>query len=345
MPIPLAGMRIAGTYVRAREVMPVFGRGTEMSTTAQRLQRTDAPGSVTLAPQLPAGFTDTFTSYLVDAGSVHLHAVVGGDGPPLLLVPGWPQNWYAWRQLMPALARRFTVVAVDPRGVNLSDRATGGYDTGSLAADLVALMEAFGHSRFATIGHDLGMWIGYALAADHPERVARLAVAEAAIPAISPVTPGFGPARVNNMTWHFGFNRLKDLNEALVRGREDVFFGWQFANKASTPTAVPGYAVNYYVEAITRDRQALHCTFEFYRAIEQTVEQNIRRKERRLQLPVLAIGGADGLGDDIAATMRLVADDVTPVVLEHCGHYVADEAPEGMLEALEPFLAPYAAGR
>lgn len=315
-----------------------------MSTTAQRLAPTDAPGSVSRAPKLPAGFTDTFASYLVDTGGVRLHAVVGGDGPPLLLVPGWPENWFAWRQMMPALAGRFTVVAADPRGVNLSDRATGGYDSGSLAADLAALMEALGHSRFAVIGHDVGVWIGYALAADHPQRLARLAVAEAPIPGITPVTPGFGPACVNNMTWHFGFNRLKDLNEALVRGREDIFFGWHFANKASTPTAVPDYAVSCYVEAITRDQQALHCTFEFYRAIEQTVEQNIRRQDRRLQLPVLAIGDADARGEGVAATMRLVADDVTPAVLENCGHYVADEAPEGMLEALEPFLAPYTAG-
>jgi pimeloyl-ACP methyl ester carboxylesterase len=104
--------------------------------------------------------------------------------------------------------------------------------------------------------------------------------------------------------------------------------------------------VDYYVEAITRDPEALHRgAFEFYRAIDQTVEQNIRRQQRRLRLPVLAIGGADGLGEAVAATMRLVADDVTPAVLERCGHYVADEAADGMLAVLEPFLAPYAAGK
>jgi pimeloyl-ACP methyl ester carboxylesterase len=316
-----------------------------MSTTAQRLMPTDAPGSVCRAPNLSAGFTDTFASHLVDTGRVRLHAVVGGDGLPLLLVPGWPQNWFAWRHVMPALAGHFAVVAADPRGVNLSDRATWGYDTGSLADDLVALMEVLGHSRFAVIGHDVGVWIGYALAADYPQRLARLAVAEAAIPGISPLTPGFGPARVNNMTWHFGFNRLKDLNEALVRGRENIFFGWHFANKAWTPTAIPDYAVNFYVDALTRDGQALRCSFEVYRAIEHTVEQNIRRQNYRLQLPVLAIGGADASDEGVANTMRLIADDVTPAVLERCGHYVADEAPEGMLAALEPFLAPYEAGR
>jgi pimeloyl-ACP methyl ester carboxylesterase len=114
--------------------------------------------------------------------------------------------------------------------VNLSDRATGGYDTGNLAAGLVALMKALGHSRFAMTGHDVGMWTSYALAADHPERLARLAVAESDIPGISPATPPWGPARANDMLWHFSFNRLTDLNEALVRDREDVFFGWHMVN-------------------------------------------------------------------------------------------------------------------
>jgi pimeloyl-ACP methyl ester carboxylesterase len=150
---------------------------------------------------------------------VRLHAVMGGDGPPLVLVPGWPENWFAWRQLMPALARRFTVVAVDPRGVNLSDRATGGYDTGNLSADLVALMVALGHSRFAMIGHDVGIWISYALAADHPNGWHGWRSPKAH-PGNIPGHAGLRPARVNDMLWHFAFNRLKDLNETLVRGRE-----------------------------------------------------------------------------------------------------------------------------
>jgi hypothetical protein len=94
-----------------------------MSTAAQRLLRTDAPGSVTRAPQLPAGFTDTFTSYLIDTGRVRLHAVVGGDGAPLLLVPGWPENWFAWRQLMPALARRFHPAGASAAGIALAGLA------------------------------------------------------------------------------------------------------------------------------------------------------------------------------------------------------------------------------
>src|SRR5512133_108377 len=145
----------------------------------------EGPGSVSGAPNLPAGFPDTFRSRFVDTGDVRLHAVIGGDGPPLLLVHGWPQTWYAWRLVMPTLAQDFRVIAVDQRGIGLSDRPTDGYDTGTLAGDLVALMDALGHQRFAMVGHDTGMWIGYALAADPTDRVAGLAVAPTPLPGVS----------------------------------------------------------------------------------------------------------------------------------------------------------------
>src|SRR6202012_5002945 len=96
----------------------------------------DGPGAVSGAPNLPAGFASTFTSRYVATGDLRLHAVTGGGGPPLLLIHGWPQNWYAWRLVMPALARDFSVVAVDQRGIGLSDKPQDGDDTGTLASDL-----------------------------------------------------------------------------------------------------------------------------------------------------------------------------------------------------------------
>src|SRR5690242_10787792 len=136
-------------------------------------------GSVSGAPNLPDGFTETFTSHLVDVGGLRLHAVIGGDGPPLLLIHGWPETWYAWRMVMPRLAEGFEVIAVDQRGIGLSDKPHDGYDIGTLASDLVALMDALGHETFAVYGTDTGMPIAHALAADHPDRVERLVVSEA----------------------------------------------------------------------------------------------------------------------------------------------------------------------
>src|ERR1700754_4255596 len=147
------------------------------------------PGSASGAPNLPAGVTGTFTSRFVDAGGLRLHAVTGGGGAPLLLVHGWPQTWYAWRMLMPSLARDFSVVAVDQRGIGLSDKPRDGYDTGTIANDLVALMDALGHQRFAMYGTDTGMPSAYALAVDHPDRLERLIVSEAPIPGVSPSPP------------------------------------------------------------------------------------------------------------------------------------------------------------
>src|SRR5215813_6280542 len=239
----------------------------------------EGPGSVSGAPNLPAGFTNTFTSRYVDAGDLRLHAVTGGEGPPLLLVHGWPQTWYAWRLLMPALARDFCVVAVDQRGIGLSDKPQDGYDTATLANDLVALMEALGHQRFALYGTDVGMPIAYALAADHPDRVDRLVVSEAPLPGISPSPPLFLPPLLNARLWHLAFNQLPKLNEQLVQGREAIFFGAEFDASAGTHK-LPAEAVKYYIDTLAADPEALRGSFEFYRAFTTTIAQNTQRKAK-----------------------------------------------------------------
>ena len=300
----------------------------------------EGPGSVSGAPNLPAGFADTFTSRYVDTGEVRLHAVTGGQGPPLLLVHGWPQTWYAWRMVMPALARDFCVVAVDQRGIGLSDKPQDGYDTAALANDLVALMEALGHRRFALYGTDVGMPIAYALAADHPDRVDRLAVSEAPLPGISPSPPLFLPPGLNERLWHLAFNQLPKVNEQLVTGREDIFFGAEFDASAGTKK-LPSDAVRYYIDTLASDPDHLRGSFGFYRAIPTSTQQNAQRKTRRLTLPVLAIGGEESTGEGVGNTMKLVADDVQSVVLTGSGHWVAEQAPEQLLAALTTFLAPY----
>jgi pimeloyl-ACP methyl ester carboxylesterase len=300
----------------------------------------EGPGSVSGAPNLPAGFTDTFTSRYVDTGEVRLHAVTGGEGPPLLLVHGWPQTWYAWRMVMPALARDFGVVAVDQRGIGLSDKPQNGYDTATLASDLVALMEALGYQRFALYGTDVGMPIAYALAADHPDRVDRLAVSEAPLPGISPSPPLFLPPGLNERLWHLAFNQLPKVNEQLVTGREDIFFGAEFDASAGTKK-LPSDAVRYYIDTLASDPDHLRGSFGFYRAIPTSAQQNAQRKARRLTLPVLAIGGEESSGEGVGKTMKLVADDVQSVVLTGSGHWVAEQAPEQLLAALTAFLAPY----
>jgi pimeloyl-ACP methyl ester carboxylesterase len=190
-------------------------------------------GPVSGAPRLPAGFWKTFTSEYIRTGDLVQHVVIGGNGPPLLLVHGWPQTWYAWRLLMPTLAQNFRVIAPDQRGRGLTSKPADGYDTGTLAGDLAALIDVLGHQKFAVAGHDTGMVISYALAADHRDRVEALAVAEAVLPGVQPSPDLFQSSAANEHLFHLMFNRLPKMNEQLVQGREDIYFGFIFDVEAT----------------------------------------------------------------------------------------------------------------
>ncbi|MGX7347076.1 alpha/beta fold hydrolase [Acetobacter pasteurianus] len=306
---------------------------------------TDTPvsgyGSVEDVPQLPDGFSNVFGSHLVRVGDIRLHAVIGGSGPPLLLLGGWPQNWFAWRYLMLPLAKRFTVIAVDPRGVGLSDKPKYGYDADTLCADMFALMDTLGYQRFFMVGHDIGMWTGYAMTVDRPERITRIALGEAIIPGVSPSPPLLSDdRRTSDFLWHFNFNRALGINEELVRGREAIYFGYQFATKAGSPDALPAYARNFYIEQLRRDPEALRASFDYYRAIDQSIPQYRRRTANKITLPVLAFSGELACGEMVENELRSVAINVQSVIIPDSGHYPAEEQPKRLLAALQEFFAP-----
>jgi pimeloyl-ACP methyl ester carboxylesterase len=300
----------------------------------------EGPGSVSGAPGLPAGFRDVFRSQYVQTGDLRQHIVIGGDGPPLLLVHGWPETWYAWRLVMPTLARQFKVIAIDQRGIGLTDKPASGYDTGTMARDVIALMDALGHERFAVVGHDTGFAVGYAIASDFPDRVERIALAEIPGPPLATASPpAFVPAHINARLWHIPFNRAEGIPEQLITGREDLFFGYEFAIQGGK---LPADVIQYYVDRVSTP-DALHGSLGFYRAFDATLAQNAERAAKRLPMPVLAIGGEASYGDHVAEALAALADDVQSAVIQGTGHWVAEDAPEAMLQALTAFLAPYRA--
>ena len=253
---------------------------------------------------------------------------------------GWPENWYAWRLVMPALARDFEVIAVDQRGIGLSDKPEDGYDTGTLADDLVALMDALGHERFAVVGHDTGLL--------HQLRAGRGSPGpgRARGPRRGPRAPRGGsltaPVRPRADQQQALAHPLqpgrRGCPNSSIKGREDIYFGYEFAIQAGKK--LPDDVIDYYVGLVSNP-DSLRGSLGFYRAWDATVAQNAQRKNRPLTMPVLAIGGAASWGEHVGDAMKLLANDVQSVVIPGAGHWVAEEAPDEMLAALTPFLAPY----
>ena len=299
-------------------------------------------GTVATSPRLPAGFSRTFESNFVQTNGIRQHVVIGGDGPPLLLIHGWPQNWYAWRFVMPELAKDYRVIAVDQRGIGRTEKAPMGYDTATLATDLAMLMTELGHETFAVVGHDTGLAIAYALAADYRDRVEYLAVAEVpGPPGATAGPPLFTAEPVNNKLWHIPFNRVDDeLIVDMVRSHADGYFRYEYTIQ-SGGLPLPDYAIDYYVGLYNRDRAALRASFQFYRAWDMLLAQNARRARHKLEIPVLGIGGQNSWAGRVADGMGSVALDVEAVVIPGVGHWVAEQAPGEVVKALNSFLNLY----
>lgn len=286
-------------------------------------------------PSTPAASQDEFSHDYVRIDGRRIHCVTAGQGAPVLLIPGWPQTWYAWRHVMQALAAQgFQAIAVDPPGTGFSDRPDTGYDTGAIAQTLHRTMLALGHARYQVAGHDVGMWVAYALASDQPQAVQSLALTEAVIPGLAPEPSIFAPPEQNIFLWHFMFNQLADLPEALIAGRERAYLQFMFDRWSLRRDRV---AVDVYVEAYAAPG-GLRGGFAYYRAIPETVRQNRARAQRTLAMPVLAIGAEHATGDAPLATMRGHAQDLSGVIVPDCGHFIMEEAAQPFIAALLPFL-------
>lgn len=271
--------------------------------------------------------------HYADLAAVRLHYVTAGSGPPLVLLHGWPQTWYAWRRLVPLLAPRFRLVMPDLRGLGDSSRPETGYDKRSLAEDIWQLLAGtLGIRSFYLAGHDWGGPVAYALAAAHRDAVLKLAILDVAI-------PGDGNPNISQggRRWHHAFHGTRDLPEALVAGREALYLGWFYENYGARPDAIPAEDVAEYLRTYTQPG-ALRAGFEFYRAIAQDIADN--QGNARLTLPVLAVGGAAGWGRgaEVEASLRRLADDVTGQVVEGAGHWIPEEQPELLARLLQDFF-------
>lgn len=269
-----------------------------------------------------------------------MHYAEAGSGKPVLLLAGWPQDWFAWRYVAPILvAEGRRVIMLDPRGFGESDKPSDGYDLDTVATDvhdLLKLLQLDGTGGVDIVSHDVGSWIAYALACGWPDNVRSVVLSEMTIQ--QPDTRQPIPDDSSNIaTWHFAFNRLPTLPEALVAGRERLFLDWMFDHKTFRPEAIDESAREHYARAFSAPGAA-RAGFDYYRALFSTegLQRMADRLARPLTMPVLVIGATGGVGPRLAESLYGAASDLHQTVL-NSGHYLPEEAPSEFAGAVISF--------
>lgn len=281
---------------------------------------------------LSSEFDSTFSHHVATVNEIRLHYVIGGHGDPVVLLHGWPQTWYAWRKIMPALAEQYTVIAPDMRGFGDSDKPATGYDKRTVADDIYQLVRQLGFERIFLVGHDMGGPVGYAYAAAHREDVRRFVFIESLIPGV-----GYESLIANSNTWHHRFILNRDLAEAMVAGKERLFLSWFYHQDAYNPTAIDASDIDEYVRAYTAPG-GMRSAFEYYRAMVQDAADNQEHIKTKLTMPVLAVGGDRQIGHLVATEMQQVAQNVEEVIIQDCKHWVAEEHPDKLSQELLTFF-------
>ena len=263
---------------------------------------------------------------------VRLHYVRAGQGDPVVLLHGWPQTWYQWRKIIPALAERYTVIAPDMRGLGDSSKPADGYDKRTVAADIYELVRQLGFERVLLVGHDWGGPVAYAYACAHTNDVHKLVALDTAIPGAA-----FEQAFLTlPQAWYFRFQMVRDLPEALIAGRERMYLSW-FYRVAYNPTAISEEDIDEYVRCYSAPG-GMRAGFEYYRAVFTDLEHNNVNARTKLAMPVLALGGERGFAEMTLRSMQVVAENVRGGVIERCGHWIAEERPDYLFEQLIAFF-------
>jgi pimeloyl-ACP methyl ester carboxylesterase len=301
-----------------------------------------ASGAWTQTARSPFG---EVAHHVVRVDGLRIHYVTAGSGEPVVLIPGWPEmSWIAWRKVIPRLVQAGReVYVIEPRGFGDSDKPPGGYDLDTAARDLHGFLAASGLSRPAgvdVVAHDVGTWIAHAHAATYPGEVKRLVLTESNVPGITPLPPAGVPSEaVNFKVWQFAFNRLEDLPELLVQGRERAYLTWLFATKTTRAYAIEPAALDEYVRVFSAPGTA-RAGFAWYRAnfSPEGLAQAKVRAAKRLPMPVLALGASDGVGDALRATVATLGDHVKGGAIgQGCGHFLPSECPDELVAAILAF--------
>jgi pimeloyl-ACP methyl ester carboxylesterase len=280
----------------------------------------------------PAAGNGVILAKDAEAEGVRLHYLTAGHGPTVILIHGYAETSRMWMPIIPLLADKFTVIAPDLPGIGDSEIPKDGLDMKTAAIRIHALAKSLGVQKARVVGHDIGLMVAYAYAAQFPTETEKLAVMDAFLPGVA----GWEDVYNNPGIWHFRFNG--PTPEALVKGRERIYFEHFWNNFAADKThSIPEADRVAYAAAYARPGR-MRAGWAYFVSFQQAAKDFAELSKTKLTMPVLAIGGEKANGELLGKQMKLVAADATMVVLKNTGHWVLEENPKETTDALMKFL-------
>jgi pimeloyl-ACP methyl ester carboxylesterase len=276
--------------------------------------------------------TETIASRTANVNGVTIHYLTAGHGPAVLLLHGYTQTSRMWRPIIPLLTEKFTVIAPDLPGIGDSEIPADGLDMKTAAIRIHALVKSLGIEKARVVGHDIGLMVAYAYAAQFPAETEKLVVMDAFLPGVA----GWESAYNDPSIWHFRFNG--PTPEALVRGRERTYFDYFWNDFAADKTHSLAEADRAaYAAAYSRPGR-MRAGWAYFLSFQQAAKDFAELSKTKLTMPVLAIGGEKASGTLLGQQMKIVATDAKMIVLPNTGHWVMEERPKETTDALMSFL-------
>jgi pimeloyl-ACP methyl ester carboxylesterase len=323
--------KILTPIIERRLVLPLlaFAAGLpSLPALAQEAAQVTAPAAAAQTEQLPAGFTEESAT----VNGVRINYKIGGQGPAVVLLHGYTQTSHMWLPLMPQLAKSHTVIAPDLRGAGNSERPQAGYDKKTMAKDIRELVHQLGFKQVSLVGHDIGLMVAYAYAAQYPSEVSKVVLMDAFLPGVG----DWKSVWLMRDLWHFHFYGETPL--ALVKGRERTYFEHFWNDFAADRTkSVPEAARQLYAASYARD-DGMRAGFEYFKNFERDAQDLAALSTTKLNMPFLVLTGEKASGAFLIEQAKLVATNVSGTVVQGSGHWLMEEAPDQVIPAIVTFL-------
>lgn len=276
-------------------------------------------------------FPAEFKIQKISVNGASIYVRVGGKGPAVVMLHGFGDTGDMWAPLAKALYQNHTVIVPDLRGMGLSSQPKSGYDKKNQAVDIAMVMDKLNVQKADLVTHDIGNMVGYALAAQYPDRITKWVIIDAPLPGIGP----WDEILRSPLLWHFNF-RGPDVDR-LVKGRERIYLDRFYNELSANPKAIDEGTRNHYARLYARPGN-MHYAFEQFAAFSQDAKDNRIFAEKKLSMPILALGAEKSFGDQQAAIMREIATNVEGSVITGSGHWIMEEQPAQTVSKVRAFL-------